>query len=363
MEPAKIDWKRIESIFVEDELYEHLSAPKWVDFLAPDYSVDDDAWFCTPNCKHPKTADDFLKSTPSKITSSSNLFESLPVRDQNRRDAKLKRRGLTQSSISSTSNPKFNEDGENQNPYLSTPPIHQAKSTKATIKSAAEKRKMTDEVSQNNEAPELKSTFSARNLLIWRDILNQITEICNELKRMATRARERENIGSLSVEKRHGGVEEKEVKESFEVLGEVNGREKERKPLLQVGKEKSLGMGEGNVKEKQRRKNKADEAESVPISLDLDSVRRKRDETLLHIRTNPPSPQCFSATRGWTKTTASRTAKSRLTERGGVLQEVDQNKGVTKEGSAEKGRVSVVDRREARTLDVFWFLKPCTLSN
>ncbi|KAF5464695.1 hypothetical protein F2P56_014752 [Juglans regia] len=123
-----------------------------------------------------------------------------------------------------------------------------------------------------------------------RDILNQITEICNELKRMATRARERENIESLSVDKRHVGVEEKEVKESFEVLGEVNGREKERKPLLEVGKEKSLGMGEGNVKEKQRRKNKADEAESVPISLDLDSVKRKRDETLLHIRTNPPSP-------------------------------------------------------------------------
>lgn len=156
----------------------------------------------------------------------------------------MKRRGLTQSSVSSTSNPKFNEDSENQNPNLSTPPIRQAKSTKATIKSSTEKKKITDDVSQNNEAPTLKSTLSSRNLFVGRDILNQITEFCNELKRMATRTRERENIEGLSVEK--------QVKESFEVLGQVNGREKERKPLLEVvGKEKSLGMG--NAKEKQRR--------------------------------------------------------------------------------------------------------------
>lgn len=49
MEPAKIDWKRIESIFVEDELYEHINAPKWLDFLAPHESVDDEAWFCRPS--------------------------------------------------------------------------------------------------------------------------------------------------------------------------------------------------------------------------------------------------------------------------------------------------------------------------
>ena len=40
MEPAKIDWMRIESIFVEDELYEHINAPRRVDFLAPQESVD-----------------------------------------------------------------------------------------------------------------------------------------------------------------------------------------------------------------------------------------------------------------------------------------------------------------------------------
>jgi hypothetical protein len=60
MEPAKIDWKRIESIFVEDELYEHINAPKWVDFLAPEESVKDEAWFCKPSKlflipSHPET--------------------------------------------------------------------------------------------------------------------------------------------------------------------------------------------------------------------------------------------------------------------------------------------------------------------
>ncbi|KAB1224732.1 E3 ubiquitin ligase BIG BROTHER [Morella rubra] len=301
----------------------------------------------------------------TELTSSAEVSESLPLRDQNRRDAKLKRRGLTQSSISSSSNPKFNEDSENQNPNLLTPPILQAKSTKAALKSSTEKKKMTDDLSQNNEAPKLKSTPSVRNLFAGRDIINQISEFCNELKRMATRARERENVEQLNEEKGEVGVvEEKVVKEDIcGVLGEVNGREKERRPLPEVGKEKYIGMAESTGKEKQRGKKRTDEAENVPISLDLDSIRHRRDETLLQIRTNPPSPQCFSAPRAPKKSAVSKAAKSRLMERG-VLQEVEQNKEVTKEESAEKGRsVSIVDGREAKTLDVFWFLKPCTLSN
>ena len=177
----------------------------------------------------------------------------------------MKRRGLN--------NPKFNEDSENQNPNLSTPPVHPAKSTKTAIKSSTEKKKMVNDMPQNNELPRLKSTLSARNLFAGRDILNQITEFCNELKRMATRTRERETVERLIVEKSNVVVEEKEAKEgSCEVLGEVKERKtllevdkgkslgmgessvKERKPLLEVDKEKSLGMGESSVKEKLRRK-------------------------------------------------------------------------------------------------------------
>lgn len=49
MEVAIIDWKTIDSRFVKDELYEHINAPKWVDFSAPDDPVDDEAWFCRPS--------------------------------------------------------------------------------------------------------------------------------------------------------------------------------------------------------------------------------------------------------------------------------------------------------------------------
>ncbi|KAL7208522.1 hypothetical protein ACSBR1_030294 [Camellia fascicularis] len=78
MEPAKIDWKSTNSVFVEDGLYEHINAPKWLDFSAPDQSVDDEAWFCRPDCNHPKTVEDFLKSTPpSKISPSRVAFAKI----------------------------------------------------------------------------------------------------------------------------------------------------------------------------------------------------------------------------------------------------------------------------------------------
>lgn len=51
MEPAKIDWKNLEWNFAVDELYEHLNAPKFVDFLSLNHNInnnDDEAWFCKP---------------------------------------------------------------------------------------------------------------------------------------------------------------------------------------------------------------------------------------------------------------------------------------------------------------------------
>lgn len=57
MEVAVIDWK--DSVFVKDDNLEKINAPQWVDFFAPDVSVDDEAWFCKPgnfiiinNCYH-----------------------------------------------------------------------------------------------------------------------------------------------------------------------------------------------------------------------------------------------------------------------------------------------------------------------
>lgn len=62
MEVLDIDWKNIDSRSVKDEFYEGIRAPKWLDFLAPEEPVDDDAWFCKPDCNHPKDAASFAKS-------------------------------------------------------------------------------------------------------------------------------------------------------------------------------------------------------------------------------------------------------------------------------------------------------------
>ncbi|KAI5410395.1 hypothetical protein KIW84_055776 [Lathyrus oleraceus] len=349
MEPAKIDWKNLEWNFAVDELYEHLNAPKFVDFLSLNHNInnnDDEAWFCKPDCNHPKTAEDFLRSpSPFKASRSSFYFsENLPSNDQSKRDMKLKRRVPPISSSSPQDDKfRFNIDSENQNPNLVTP---QLKSTKAFIKSSDEKKKPVDDTLQENTVvPSLKSTLSAKNLFSRRPILNQITEFCNELKRLAIRARERENTENLNP------IESKEEVVVHEQTPPVKAVA-ERKPLLEMSKVERLeGM---SVKGKLNRK-KPDEAENMPITLDLENVRHKRENNILQqIRTNPPSPQCFSA--GLTKPNPSKGSRSRLMERG-ILEGVEQNKEVAKDNSKS---ITVNDGRETKALDMFWFFKPCT---
>ncbi|KAH9774485.1 hypothetical protein WN944_020686 [Citrus x changshan-huyou] len=383
MEPAKIDWKRIESVFVEDSVYENINAPKWVDLLAPDQaSVDDVAWFCRPDCNHPKTAEDFLKTPPSSKFLRS--LERLPFGDRNLRDARLKRRGQSQSSFSSNEKPKFSDNSENQNPNSVTPQ-NQVEPMKMSIKSSSEKNKLMDDTSQNDELlPRLKSTLSARNLFAGKDILNHISDFCNELKKLATRARERENTEMFNEKNRQVGEKKEVVNERpCEVIGAVGEKEKERKPLLEMDKENSGGAvgekekerkpllemdkensggvdnGESGNKDRKRRNKRFDEAENIPVSLNLENVKKKGDERLLQIRTNPPSPQCFSVTRSATKTTSSKSSTYRSMEKK-ILQEVFEQKTPTNKGTSVSN--SVVEGREARALNVFWFLKPCTLS-
>ncbi|XP_030515358.1 uncharacterized protein LOC115729043 isoform X2 [Rhodamnia argentea] len=360
MEPAKIDWRKIESVFVEDDLYEHFDAPKWVDLSSSPHLDDDDAdarFFCRPECKHPKTAEDFFKSTPtstSKLRRPANMYEILPLGDRNLRDVVFKRR------VPPSKSPNIaNQDSENQNPNLSTP-LNLYSITKETIKSSTEKKKAADDASEATAFPRLKSTLSARNLFAGRDILNQISEFCSELKKLATRTKEKENA-----EKRNAGkdVAPTEKDKPSDVLEELGGEGKERKPLIEVSIEKSDGMKKSNTKEKGRRI-KVEEAENVPIKLDLENVRHNGKESLSQIRTSPPTPQCFSATREPGKPTPSKATRSRFMERQ-ILQEVKLNRGaVAKEETPDKGKtISMVDGRDARQLDMFWFLKPCTLSS
>ncbi|KAJ4891496.1 Uncharacterized protein Rs2_31244 [Raphanus sativus] len=92
-----------------------------------------------------------------------------------------------------------------------------------------------------------------------------------------------------------------------------------------------------------------DDAENILTPLKLRNVKNRGHERLLQqIRTNPPSPQCFSENR-----TAS--LKALATEP--TVEEV-----VKRKEEGEQVRDSN-NNKEGRGLDVLWFLKPCSMAN
>ncbi|KAL8155063.1 uncharacterized protein LOC141661776 [Apium graveolens] len=362
MDVAVIDWK--DSKFVKDEALENINAPQWVDFTAPFQPVDDDSWFCKPDCNHPKTVDDFLKKTPpTKLQRSDSVSEILPFGDRTRREAASKRRGLVPASSAKESKlDRLVEDGENQNPNLSTPLKYKAK-LKEAIKSSTEKKQF-ESISPHDEKQKLRSTLSARNLFAGRDLLNQFSDFCSDLKKLALRAKERENVEKENTNKTPLAVNKQELEECSDNKPKIV--LDERKPLLEFSKEKSGVQEKSNGKEKLK-KTRIEDAENTPIlRLDLKYIGRK-EENLAHIRTNPPSPQCFSANRAVTNTATPTAFKPRTQERG-ILQELEQRKDVRKEAVGNKGTPGRMvplpaEREPAKTLDVFWFLKPCTLAS
>uniref|UniRef100_A0A2N9ECZ1 Uncharacterized protein n=1 Tax=Fagus sylvatica TaxID=28930 RepID=A0A2N9ECZ1_FAGSY len=213
MEPENIDWNSVESIFEEDDTYENFDAPQWVDLSAPDETIDDRAWFCNPDCKHPKNAEDFLKPTQYlkvKLLRSLSISEILPFRDRNRRDLKLKGKEINSfSQAAKIPNPKSlktkgsNEDSENKNPNIFAPIANDGiDSKKAAMKTSNEKKirkQLNDESSENSfvdeRKPQLKSSFSAHNLLGGQEILNQITEFCCELKKLGRKSWKKPTAG------------------------------------------------------------------------------------------------------------------------------------------------------------------------
>ncbi|XP_022766012.1 uncharacterized protein LOC111310903 [Durio zibethinus] len=223
MEHENIDWNNIESIFEEDDTYENINAPKWVDLSAPCETIDDEAWFCKPGCKHPKCAEDYLKSkhySKVKLLRSMTISEILPFRDRTRREAKAKNGEKWSKPAQS-----LTVDNENRNPNLSTPPLSaKTMPNKLAKKSSMKEKTLLDDLRDNSAKSDgkrgLKSTFSARNLGAGREILSQITELCAELKKMA-----RKGSKKGASEKASGGV-----------LGELKERvrERERTPLLVV---------------------------------------------------------------------------------------------------------------------------------
>lgn len=142
------------------------------------------------------------------------------------------------------------EDGENQNPNLSTPLKYKAK-LKDAIKSSNEKKQL-ESISPMDEKQKLKSTLSARNLFAGRDILNQISDFCSDLKKLALRAKERENVEKENPNKTPLAVNKQDVKDYSDSKPRIMLDEK--KPLLEVSKEKYEAFEKSNGKDKLRRK-------------------------------------------------------------------------------------------------------------
>uniref|UniRef100_A0A803NDA6 Uncharacterized protein n=2 Tax=Chenopodium quinoa TaxID=63459 RepID=A0A803NDA6_CHEQI len=184
-------------------------------------------------------------------------------------------------------------------------------------------------------------TLFKRHLFGGRDLFGKISDFCNELKKI-TRVRDKEDESpekeedQLSLHQGQGHLK-LNPNHSYKPLGSVpvaalapglkdkenrmiDSDNKERKPLLQV---KSEGALKTNAKPKLRRNMRDDEAENIPISLNLNNV--KREAKVSPIRTNPPTPQGFSATRDPIKATPSKGTKSKLMERE-ILQELGQKK-------------------------------------
>ncbi|KAH9302067.1 hypothetical protein KI387_013650, partial [Taxus chinensis] len=104
MDVLNIDWKNIDSRFERDDFYEDIRAPKWLDFLALEEPVDDDAWFCKPDCNHPRTAASLLDAPlieslavkelrPVRPTSTVSVSSTMPLGDRTARTLNHKKTG------------------------------------------------------------------------------------------------------------------------------------------------------------------------------------------------------------------------------------------------------------------------------
>ncbi|CAA6659162.1 unnamed protein product [Spirodela intermedia] len=349
MEPADIDWNRLEWRFVKDDLYEHFDAPKWVDFspspksFSPSSVPKDEAWFCRPDCRHPKTAEDFLHLRPSPtgdqrkgLLSSSSSFVPVKVgktftsplgeRNFNKnsilRDANLKRRGAPLPPAGESPKSKLpgktkksREDLENQDPNLcpATPDRATAKILlKETIKSSAERQ----------EPPSL--SLPARNLFPKKEILTQISEFCNEIKKLAMPRRDR-----------NGGHSGEEHQDATNTLGErkIDGKVEEE------------GMENLRMPPPEPMK------EGVKLGL------------LQEVRSCPPTPQRFASPLASQKKTAdtATAAASVKSVPPGILREmveidIDDDDD---DGGVDNGMTHSPASSGSKTLDLFWFLKPC----
>ncbi|KQK23368.1 hypothetical protein BRADI_1g73010v3 [Brachypodium distachyon] len=381
MEPKDIDWSRVVSRYVRDETYEGIEAPHWVDLDDPGagVTVDDDAWFCRPDCRHPKTAEDFLRLTPSpkgKLLRSVSAMLPFGERDTNLRDGNnnLKKRGAVGGGTAAFASPikpkaapkkKFQDDSENQDPALITPPPatsrppfgvpRWAKNAKEAIKSSAEKRPDNAEkeslISKNAAPRQLKSTLSARNLFSGKDILGQISDFYNELKRMA---------GGVSSSQPASEAMEEMSPSPIDVVEKVDCSSggSSRVPLDAV---KKVPRQETVEKSPSPMKGKK-------IGLKVEAGKQRSPSVLKEVKATPPTPQRFpSPSANCVKNVKAGGIATSSPLKKSLKDKVTPNKDQENSRDAKRQPFGVKNMNNTRAFDseesssgMFWFLKPCT---
>ncbi|KAL6867210.1 hypothetical protein ACP4OV_015234 [Aristida adscensionis] len=391
MEPKDIDWSRVVSRFVRDETYEGIEAPHWADLTDPNAGraeVDDEAWFCRPDCRHPKTAEDFVKLSPSpkgkllRSVSAMLPFGERDVNATNLRDGSnnLKWRGGGGGAAATFASPKpkaapkkrFQEDSENQDPALATPPPPQppaagrppfgaprwTKNAKEAIKSSAEKRPDNAEkealLGKHVPPRQLKSTLSARNLFSGKDILGQISEFYDELKRM---------VG--------GGVGRPVTDTQEEHSSDpMNGNDEVEKVACDNGaSDPVLSETVKEVARKETVQKSPSPMKGKKMGLKVDAGKQRSPSVLKEVKATPPTPQRFPSPstnrikniKAGGMATAGSPLKKPLKDKGTPSKDPENKR------DAKRQPFGVKDMNDTRACDaegssssMFWFLKPCT---
>uniref|UniRef100_A0ACD5TV73 Uncharacterized protein n=1 Tax=Avena sativa TaxID=4498 RepID=A0ACD5TV73_AVESA len=386
MEPKDIDWSRVVSRYVRDETYEGIQAPRWVDLDDPDaVAVDDKAWFCRPDCRHARKAEDFVRQTPSpkgKLLRSVSAMLPFGERDTNLRDGdnnNLKRRGGVPgggatAAFASPTKPKaaprkrFQDDAENQDPALTTPPPgasrppfgapRWAKNAKEAIKSSAEKRPGNAErealLGKHVPPRQLKSTLSARNLFSGKDILGQITDFYNELKRMAGGGGS-QPVSEAMEEMSSIPINGSDVVENVD-CSSVSGGPVPPEAVKKVARQETVEKSPSPLKGKK-------------IGLKVEAGKQRSPSVLREVKATPPTPQRFPSpsVNRVKNVKAAGMATSSSPLKKSLKDKVTPNKDQENSRDAKRQPFGVKDMNNTRACDaeesssgVFWFLKPCT---
>ncbi|KAL6649309.1 hypothetical protein ACP70R_013533 [Stipagrostis hirtigluma subsp. patula] len=390
MEPKDIDWSRVVSRYVRDETYEGIEAPHWADLTDPNAGradIDDEAWFCRPDCRHPKTAEDFLKLSPSpkgKLLRSVSAMLPFGERDANATNLRdgnnnLKWRGggaavATFASPEPKAAPKkrFQEDSENQDPALATPPPHQppapnrppfgaprwTKNAKEAIKSSAEKRPGNAEkealLGKHVPPRQLKSTLSARNLFSGRDILGQISDFYDELKRMVGGGVSRP-VTDTQEEHSSSPMNGSDVVEKV-ACDNGAGDPVPPETVKEVARQETVQKSPSSMKGKK-------------AGLKVEAGKQRSPSVLKEVKATPPTPQRFPSPSGnriknvkaGGVATAGSPLKKPLKDKGTPSKDPENKR------DAKRQPFGVKDMNDTRACDsegssssMFWFLKPCT---